>query len=249
MSTKSATIDPSDVARFSEISAQWWDEYGPFAPIHKINPVRLGYIKQVLCAHFGRDVAGLNALKGLDILDVGCGGGLACEPLSRLGANVTGIDADPNAIDAAQHHAEKAGVSPTYRHATSEDLATEKHRFDVVLALEIVEHVADVPLFIRTCADLCRPDGIVIVSTLNKTLKSMMMAKIAAEYILRWVPAGTHDWRKFLRPSALANVMRQNGLTPTEIRGLVFDPLRNDFTMSDRDLDVNYFIVARKEEK
>ncbi|MDB5492293.1 MAG: ubiG [Micavibrio sp.] len=250
MTTGSATIDPEDIARFAGISDQWWDEAGPFAPIHRINPARLGYIKSTLAKHYERDDKSLQSLKALRILDIGCGGGLVCEPLARLGAIVTGIDADRNAIDVARLHAAKAGLpnAPVYTCTNSEDMAAKaKGQFDVVLALEIVEHVADVEVFVRNVADLCKPGGVIIFSTLNKTIKSMLMAKIAAEYILRWVPAGTHDWKKFIRPSTLSNALRRCGAEPFDVRGLVFNPLKNSFAMSDRDMDVNYFIAARKD--
>ena len=250
MTTRSATIDPADVARFAEISDKWWDESGPFAPIHRINPARLGYIKSTLARHFDRDDKSLQSLKALKILDIGCGGGLVCEPLARLGAIVTGIDADQNAIDVARIHAAKAGLAnaPVYTCNSSEEMTKKsKGQFDVVLALEIVEHVADVETFVQNVTDLCKPGGVIIFSTLNKTLKSMLMAKIAAEYILRWVPAGTHDWKKFMRPSSLSNALRRAGATPFEAKGLVFNPLKNNFAMSDHDLDVNYFIAARKD--
>ena len=250
MNSRSATIDPEDVARFAQISANWWDESGPFAPIHRINPARLGYIKSVLARHFERDDKSLQSLKALKILDIGCGGGLVCEPLARLGALVTGIDADQNAIDVARMHAAKSGMAnaPVYTCTNSEEMVEKsKGQFDVVLALEIVEHVADVPVFVQNVTDLCKPGGVIIFSTLNKTIKSMLMAKVAAEYILRWVPAGTHDWNKFMRPSTLSNALRQAGATPFDARGLVFNPLKNNFVMSDSDLDVNYFIAARKD--
>jgi 2-polyprenyl-6-hydroxyphenyl methylase/3-demethylubiquinone-9 3-methyltransferase len=242
-----ATIDPADVARFSEISAHWWDEHGPFAPIHRINPARLGYIKSVLCDELDRDEKDLSALKGLKVLDVGCGGGLVCEPLARLGADVTGIDADANAVAVAASHAKRNGLNIQYKVSTAENM--KQKSFDVILALEIVEHVADVELFVKSCVDLCKPGGVVIFSTLNKTLKSMALAKIAAEYILRWIPTGTHDWNKFLRPSTLSDVLRRAGTEPFDAKGLIFNPLKNDFFISKSDLDVNYFIAARKGEK
>lgn len=242
------TVDADEIARFARVSDQWWDEHGPFAPIHRINPTRLHYIKSVICAHHGGDAASLAGLTGLSILDVGCGGGLACEPLARLGADVTGIDADATAIGAARAHAEKSGLDVTYLNTDSTALLP-KHtgHYDVVLALEIVEHVSDVTAFVQSCADLCKPGGLVIFSTLNRTLKSLALAKIAAEYLLHWVPAGTHDWKKFIRPSALSSALRGAGLDPFEIKGLVFNPLKNTFSMSSHDMDINYFMTARKD--
>lgn len=247
--TISGTVDPDEIARFSRLSDQWWDERGPFAPIHRLTPARMRYIKGVICAHTGRDESALKALNGLRAIDIGCGGGLAAEPLARMGANVTGIDADPNAIAAANAHAALSELDITYLNASTADLpAAHRGRYDVVLALEIVEHVSDTGRFVADCAALCAPGGLVIFSTLNRTLKSLALAKVAAEYLLRWVPAGTHDWRKFIKPHDLAASLRHAGLKPIELRGLVFDPLRNDFYISETDLSVNYFIVAQKEE-
>jgi 2-polyprenyl-6-hydroxyphenyl methylase/3-demethylubiquinone-9 3-methyltransferase len=247
-SISNKTVDPDEIALFSKMSQRWWDESGPFAPIHRITPVRMAYLKSVIAAHFGLDKAGLKAMAGLRILDIGCGGGLACEPLARLGADVTGIDADANAIAAAQAHAGAQGLTIDYHACASEDLVARGiKKFDVVLALEIVEHVSDVPAFVQSCVDLCRPGGLIVFSTLNRTVKSLLLAKIGAEYILRWVPAGTHDWRKFIRPSALADALARAGAEPFEMRGLVYNPIRNDFVISETDLDVNYFMAARKE--
>ncbi|MGZ9096870.1 MAG: bifunctional 2-polyprenyl-6-hydroxyphenol methylase/3-demethylubiquinol 3-O-methyltransferase UbiG [Micavibrio sp.] len=244
MAAKSSTIDPDEISHFAKDSAQWWDEQGPFAPIHRINPVRLDYLKGVICTHYGRDVKSLSALKGLTLLDAGCGGGLVCEPMARMGADVMGIDADAVAIDAAIAHAARSGLDIAYTCGTTDEL---KQQFDIVLALEIVEHVADVDKFVQSCVDCCRPGGIIVFSTLNKTIKSMALAKIAAEYILRWVPAGTHDWKKFIRPSTLAASLRRAGATPMEIKGLVFNPMKGEFSISSNDLNVNYFIAATKD--
>jgi len=241
------SVDPREIAQFSKLSRQWWDETGPFAPIHRITPARMAYLKGVICAHAGRDTKSLRALTDLRILDIGCGGGLACEPLARMGATVTGIDADENAIAAATEHAAAQDLKIDYRAMSSDDLiATKIKKFDVVLALEIVEHVSDVPAFVQSCVDLCAPGGLVVFSTLNKTIKSLLLAKIGAEYILRWVPAGTHDWKKFLRPSTLADALNHAGAKPYEMRGLVFHPVRNEFVISETDLDVNYFMAAKK---
>lgn len=247
MKPHSRTLDPAEIARFSREAPQWWDETGPFAPLHRLNPARLAYIKAVLCRHYGRDDKSLSALDGLSILDAGCGGGLICEPLARLGAAMTGIDGDAVAIGVARDHARNAGLEITYNNALTDDLAGDKSaRFDAVLALEIIEHVADVESFVRDCVNLCKPGGIIVFSTLNRTLKSLALGKIAAEYILRWVPAGTHDWKKFVRPATLAAALREAGAVPQEARGLVFNPLQKRFIVSETDLDVNYFIVATK---
>lgn len=250
MSTRTGTIDPAEIARFSKDAATWWDETGPFAPLHRLNPARLGYIKDAICNHYVRDARALDALKNLCVLDVGCGGGLVCEPLARLGARVTGIDGDAVAIDVARNHAVGAGLAITYENTTTDSLLPgAAGAYDVVLALEIVEHVADVPAFVDSCAGLCRPGGVIIFSTLNKTLKSLALGKVAAEYILRWVPAGTHDWRKFIRPSALSAALRRAGATPIDAAGLVFNPLQNNFMISRTDLDVNYLITATRDKK
>lgn len=243
MAVKSSTVDPDEIRHFAKDSAKWWDEDGPFAPIHRINPVRLDYLKSIICTYYGRDVKSLSALKDLSLLDAGCGGGLVCEPMARMGADVMGIDADAVAINAAKAHAARSSLAVNY---ICGDIDGLKQKFDIVLALEIVEHVADVDKFVQDCVDCCRPGGLIVFSTLNKTLKSMALAKIAAEYILRWVPPGTHDWKKFIRPSGLAAALRRAGANPVDIKGLVFNPLKNEFTISDSDLDVNYFIAATK---
>ncbi len=244
MNAKSSTIDPDEISHFAKDSARWWDETGPFAPMHRVNPARLDYMKTLICRHYDRNPLDLKALRGLKILDAGCGGGLVCEPMARMGSDITGIDADQVAIGVATTHAAQAGLDITYICGTTEEL---NQKFDVVLALEIVEHVADVDKFVQSCVDCCKPGGLIIFSTLNKTLKSMALAKIAAEYILRWVPPGTHDWKKFLRPSTLSACLRRAGASPFEARGLVFNPLKNDFFISANDLDVNYFIASTRD--
>ncbi len=248
MKSASSTLDPDEISRFAKDAPRWWDESGPFAPLHRLNPARLGYIRTTLCNHFDRDGKSLKSLTGLNILDIGCGGGLVSEPLARLGAHVTGIDGDAVAISVAKDHATGNHLDITYLSATTDDLLADGTPcFDVVLALEIVEHVANVESFVNECVSLCKPGGIVIFSTLNKTVKSLALGKIAAEYLLRWVPVGTHDWKKFIRPSALAAALRRAGAVPQEAKGLVFNPLQNTFAMSDTDLDVNYFMIAVKE--
>ena len=237
---KAVSVDKNEISHFAKDSAHWWDESGPFAPLHRLNPVRLGYIKSQLAA----DKTGAKALTGLKILDIGCGGGLVCEPLARMGASVTGIDADANAIAVAKAHAEKSNLEIDYRNSASEDI---KGTFDAVLALEIVEHVADIPAFIQSCAKLCKPGGMVIFSTLNRTPRSFALGVVAAEHILRWVPRGTHDWKKFVKPSELVTQAEQNGLTAADLCGLTFNPLAGDFALNPHDLSVNYFLTARKQ--
>lgn len=243
---KSRTTDPDEIRHFAKDSAHWWDETGPFAPLHRLNPVRMGFIRDVLAPDAG---GSLRPLSGLKILDIGCGGGLVSEPLARMGADVTGLDADDVAIGVARDHADANGLDIRYLNDNAEDLAgREPGAFDCVVALEIVEHVADIDLFIAAIARLCRPGGTVIMSTLNRTPKSFALGIVAAEYILRWVPTGTHDWKKFVKPAELAAAMRRHGLSPERGSGLIFNPLTNSFSLSKRDLDVNYLMVAHKPE-
>lgn len=236
-----STVDEAEIRHFSKDSAHWWDENGPFKPLHRAGPVRLKYIKAQICRHFGRDELALNALEGLKILDVGCGGGLVCEPLSRLGAEMTGLDADANAIEAAKTHAAQNGLSIDYRCMDAVDL---NEKFDVVLALEIIEHVPDPAAFIDMIADKVAPGGLVIFSTLNRTAKSFALGIVGLEYVLRWVPRGTHDWKKFVRPSEIARAARANGLAPGNVCGLAYNPLKGEFALSQTDTDVNYFLTC-----
>jgi 2-polyprenyl-6-hydroxyphenyl methylase/3-demethylubiquinone-9 3-methyltransferase len=240
---RSGSIDAREIEHFSKDAGQWWDENGPFAPLHRLNPARMGYIKEQICRHYDLDQNAMNALSGLSVLDIGCGGGLVSEPLARMGAKVTGIDPDPVAIATAQDHAEISGLAIDYQNKAAEDI---KKTYDVVLALEIIEHVAAPEDFVRTCAKLVRPGGLVIFSTLNRTPKSFALGIVAAEYILRWVPRGTHSWRKFIKPSELARAARSAGLKPMDISGMMFHPLKNDFQISKTDIDVNYFLTTGK---
>lgn len=236
-----SSIDIQEIENFSKDAARWWDEDGPFKPLHRLNPVRLSYIKAQICAHFGRDEKDLNALKTLKILDIGCGGGLVCEPLARMGATVTGVDADPVAIEVAKEHGE--GLHIDYFNTTAEDLSK---KFDVVLALEILEHVASPQDFVASVSKLVKPGGMAIFSTLNRNPKSFLLGIVAAEYLLRWVPRGTHRWKKFIRPSELARMARPAGFEPYDITGLVFDPLSQTFRLSKPDPDVNYLLTCKK---
>lgn len=237
------SVDETEIQNFSKDSNYWWDENGPFKPLHRLNPTRLGYIKKQICSAFERDTDDLKALKGLSILDIGCGGGLVCEPMARLGASVTGVDADTNAIEVAQEHAKEMGLKITYKNGAAEDL---KQTYDVVLALEVIEHVADINSFVKTCLSLCKPGGIIVFSTLNRTAKSFALGIVAAEYILRWVPQGTHSWKKFVRPSELSRHVRNAGGKTQDITGLIYNPLNDEFSMSDTDIDVNYFMTCLK---
>ena len=240
-----ASIDAAEVAKFAAMAADWWDPDGKFRPLHRLNPVRLGFIRDRLAGHFGRDPLGESPLAGLAVLDIGCGGGLLAEPLSRLGARVTAIDAAAESIEIAKLHAAESGLEIDYRAATAEALADRGEAFDAVLNMEVVEHVADVAAFMTAAAALVRPGGATVVATLNRTPKSFLLAIVGAEYLLRWLPRGTHDWRRFLRPSELARFLRAAGLEVTEISGLVYNPLSDAWRLS-RDTDVNYMIFAVK---
>ena len=244
-----ASLDPSvdagEVAKFSALAAQWWDPNGKFAPLHKFNPVRLGFIRREAAARFGRDERSLRPFEGLSLLDIGCGGGLLSEPMARLGFAVTGADASERNIGTARTHAAQSGVTVDYRATTAEALASEGLRFDIVLNMEVVEHVADVGAYLGACAQLVKPGGITIVATLNKTLKSLALAKFAAEYVLGWMPRGTHDWNRFIPPAQLQQSLEESGLNILKIQGVFFDVLTWDWRLSS-DLDVNYMVVAAK---
>jgi 2-polyprenyl-6-hydroxyphenyl methylase/3-demethylubiquinone-9 3-methyltransferase len=241
-----ASVDLAEVAKFSALAAEWWDPAGKFAPLHKFNPVRLGFIRQEAAARFGRDPRALRPFKGLSLLDIGCGGGLLSEPMARLGFAVTGADASEKNIGTARAHAAASGLGITYRAVTAETLASEGPSFDVVLNMEVVEHVADVGSYLAACAGLVKPGGITIVATMNKTFKSLALAKFGAEYVLGWLPRGTHDWNRFIAPRELAAVLEENGLTTLKTQGVSFDPLAWDWRLSS-DVDVNYMIVAGRD--
>ena len=211
-SSAPATTDPAEVAKFGRMAATWWDPDGPMKPLHRINPVRLAYLRARIVARFGRDDGLLRPLEGLDLLDIGCGAGLVCEPMARLGATVTGIDPSPEIVAAASLHAEESGLAVNYRATTVEALSAAGARFDVVLALEVVEHVAEVATFIRAAANCLRPGGVMILSTINRTLRAYGLAILGAEYVLRWLPVGTHDWERFVRPDELARMTGAAGL-------------------------------------
>jgi 2-polyprenyl-6-hydroxyphenyl methylase/3-demethylubiquinone-9 3-methyltransferase len=234
-----------EVAKFSAIADEWWDPSGKFKPLHKFNPERIRYVRDRMTQHFGRDTSQDQPFAGLKLLDVGCGGGLIAEPMARLGFEVTAVDAAEKNITVARIHAERSGLNIQYRHTTPEQMTSDSQRFDVVLALEVVEHVADLDVFLAAAAHLVAPGGALIAATLNRTLKSLAMAKIGAEYVLRWLPPGTHDWRKFVKPSELASGLRQGGLTVQELKGLTYDLFRDRWATSD-DLDLNYMVLATK---
>jgi 2-polyprenyl-6-hydroxyphenyl methylase / 3-demethylubiquinone-9 3-methyltransferase len=237
------SADHRELRRFAELAGDWWDEAGPMAALHKLNPVRLAYIRDQLCGHLGRDPKAQGCLRGVRVLDVGCGGGLLCEPLARLGATVTGIDLVPANLEVARAHAQAAGLEVSYREVAAEQLATEGASFDLVCAMEVVEHVADARAFLETCAALVRPGGALVIATLNRTLRSFALGIVAAEYILGWLPRGTHQWSRFLRPSEVARPLRDHQLRIAHLTGVTYDPLRDRFRLSP-DPAVNYMLFA-----
>jgi 2-polyprenyl-6-hydroxyphenyl methylase/3-demethylubiquinone-9 3-methyltransferase len=241
-----STVDPAEVERFARIAGEWWDPRGKFAPLHRLNPVRLGFIRDRAAAHWQRDPLSGTPLQGLSVLDIGCGGGLICEPMARLGAQVTGIDAAERNIAVARRHAAGQELAIDYRDSTAEALAASDAQFDIVLALEIIEHVADVDLFLQSCGRLAKPGGLVFLSTLNRTAKAWALAIAGAEYVLRWLPRGTHDWRRFLKPSELVRGLRRAGVEPQEITGVVYSPLSRTWSLNRNDLDVNYMLYGSK---
>ncbi len=244
---KPTTVNADEMAHFGSIAADWWDPAGKFAPLHKLNPIRLGFIKRHICQHFGRDAQAFDALKGLSVVDIGCGGGLITEPLTRLGADAIGLDAEEETVKVAAAHAAESDLSIDYHCMTAEELAASGRQFDVVIALEVVEHVDGRAMFFDALADLTKPGGMIFMSTLNRTPKGYALGIVAAEYILRWLPRGTHDWRKFMRPSEVVGALRQRGFSLQELTGLVFDPLRRRFSENPRDVEVNYILTAIKD--
>ena len=239
-----ASVISEEVERFDALGDDWWDPSGPMAPLHKINPVRIAWLRDSIAAHFRRTPQGDEGpLEGLSLLDIGCGAGLLAEPLSRLGANVTGLDPAAHSIAVARAHAEATGAELSYVVGTVEDLARKAEKFDVVLAMEVVEHVGDVGTFVRAAASLLRPGGFFALSTLNRTLKSFALAIVGAEYVLRWLPEGTHRWEQFVTPDELAAALRSAGLKILRRQGLSYDPLRRQWRLSP-DMAVNYFMAA-----
>lgn len=240
-----STIDAAEVERFSALAAEWWNPNGKFRPLHKFNPVRLAYIRDHVAAHFGRDPRAAKPFEGLRILDIGCGGGLLCEPMARLGAEVVGADASATNIEVAKLHAAECGVQVDYRAETAEDLAAKGETFDVILNMEVVEHVADIDLFIEKSAEMLRPGGIMFVATINRTLKALGLAIIGAEYVLRWLPRGTHQYGRLVRPEELERALVTAGLVVKDQTGVVYNPLSDRWQRS-RDMDVNYIVLAEK---
>ena len=240
-----SSVDPGEIARFEAMAAEWWDPTGKFKPLHKFNPVRLAWIRERLIEHFGRDPSALVPFAGLRVLDIGCGGGLVAEPMARLGADVVGVDASERNVEIARAHARQSGVAVDYRAGTAEGLLAAGESFDVVLSLEVVEHVADPGAFLATCAALVRPGGALVVATINRTPQAFLLAIVGAEYVLRWLPRGTHSWSKFVRPSEVAAALRPTGLALREFAGMSYNPL-TDAWRAGNDLGVNYIAFATR---
>ena len=244
MTDKTGTIDPAEIAKFEAMAAEWWDPNGKFRPLHMMNPVRLDYITRQIAAEFGRDLTAERPFEGLRLLDIGCGGGLLSEPMARLGADVVGADAAERNIPVARVHAEQSGLTIDYRHTSAEALAAEGEQFDVVLNMEVVEHVADPQAYLTACHDLLKSGGLMLCSTINRNPKSFAMAIVGAEYIMRWLPKGTHEWSKFITPDELFKMIEIAGLRPVDRKGYVFNPISWGWSISDRDLSVNYVTTS-----
>ncbi|HEY8594617.1 MAG TPA: bifunctional 2-polyprenyl-6-hydroxyphenol methylase/3-demethylubiquinol 3-O-methyltransferase UbiG [Devosiaceae bacterium] len=245
MPMSATTINPDEIGRFSAMADEWWDPAGKFKPLHKFNPVRLAYIREQAIAHFGRDGMARRPFEGLRLLDIGCGGGLLCEPMARLGAKVVGADASEKNIKIASLHAEQSGLDIDYRATTSEALAEAGEQFDIVLNMEVVEHVADVPLYLKSCADLVAPGGLMFVATINRTARAFALAIVGAEYVLRWLPRGTHTYEKFLTPDEIAAILSRNAMRIKDRCGVSYSPLSGEWRRS-RDMGVNYMLLAEK---
>lgn len=246
MQAPHGTVDPAEVAKFEAMAAEWWDPNGKFKPLHMLNPCRLDYITRQIAGEFDRDVTKAAPFKGLRILDIGCGGGLLSEPMARLGAEVVGADAAERNLPVARLHAEQSGLRIDYRHTTAEALAAAGEQFDVVLNMEVVEHVADPLSYLTSCRTLLKPGGLHICSTINRNPKSYAMAIFGAEVVMRWLPRGTHDWSKFITPDELFDLLGQAGLSPVDRKGFVFNPISWSWSLSDRDLSVNYVTASVK---
>ncbi len=239
-----STIDPAEVEKFQAMAAEWWDPNGKFRPLHMLNPCRLDYITSQIAAEFGRDLAMERPFEGLRVLDIGCGGGLLSEPMARLGADVVGADAAGRNIPVARLHAESQGLAIDYRHTTAEALVAAGEVFDVVLNMEVVEHVSDPQAYLQACHDLLKPGGLMVCSTLNRNAKSYVFAIVGAEHVMRWLPKGTHDWAKFITPDELVSMLESAGLDPVDRKGMVFNPVTWSWSLSARDLSVNYVTTS-----
>ena len=244
MQAAQSTIDPAEVAKFEAMAAEWWDPSGKFKPLHMLNPCRLDYITAQIAEEFDRDLSAARPFDGLRLLDIGCGGGLLSEPMARLGADVVGADAAARNIPVARLHAGQSGLKIDYRHTTAEDLAAAGERFDAVLNMEVVEHVPDPLTYLSACHALLKPGGLHICSTINRNPKSFAMAIVGAEYVMRWLPRGTHEWSKFITPDELYELLRQAGFDPVDRKGFVFNPVTWQWRLSERDLSVNYVTAS-----
>ena len=246
MQAAQTTVDPAEVAKFEAMAAEWWDPKGKFKPLHMLNPCRLDYLTSQIAGEFDRDLSAVDPFKGLRILDIGCGGGLLSEPMARLGATVVGADAAAGNIPVAQVHAQQSGLTIDYRNTTAEALAEAGEQFDVVINMEVVEHVADPLAYLTACQRLLKPGGLHICSTINRNPKSFAMAIIGAEVIMRWLPKGTHEWNKFITPDELFDLLSKSGVEPVDRKGFVFNPIAWSWSLSDRDLSVNYVTASLK---
>ncbi|WP_264211826.1 bifunctional 2-polyprenyl-6-hydroxyphenol methylase/3-demethylubiquinol 3-O-methyltransferase UbiG [Leisingera thetidis] len=246
MQAPQSTVDPAEIAKFEAMAAEWWDPNGKFKPLHMLNPCRLDYITRQIAGEFGRDLTSQHPFEGLRLLDIGCGGGLLSEPMARLGATVVGADAAEGNLPVARIHAEQSGLEIDYRHTTAEALADAGEQFDVVLNMEVVEHVADPLSYLTATQALLKPGGLEICSTINRNPKSFAMAIVGAEVIMRWLPRGTHEWSKFITPDELFELLRQAGLKPADRKGFVFNPITWNWSISERDLSVNYVTASTK---
>ncbi len=246
MQAQQNTVDAGEIAKFEAMAAEWWDPRGKFKPLHMLNPCRLDYITRQIAAEFDRDLSTKRPFEGLRLLDIGCGGGLLCEPMARLGARVVGADAAERNIPVAQVHAEQSGLDIDYRHTTAEAMVADREEFDVVLNMEVVEHVADPQAYLDACQRLLKPGGLHICSTINRNAKSFMMAIVGAEHVMRWLPKGTHEWQKFITPDELFAMIEAAGLNPVDRKGFVFNPISWTWSLSARDLSVNYVTAAVK---
>ena len=246
MQASQTTVDPAEVAKFEAMAAEWWDPKGKFKPLHMLNPCRLDYITSQIAAEFNRDLGQPMPFTGLRLLDIGCGGGLLSEPMARLGATVVGADAAERNIPVAQVHAEQSGLNIDYRHTTAEALAEAGEQFDIVLNMEVVEHVADPLSYLTACQQLLKPGGLHLCSTINRNPKSFAVAIVGAEFVMRWLPRGTHEWHKFITPNELFALLEQSGVTPVDRKGFVFNPVSWSWSISPRDLSVNYVTSSLK---
>ena len=241
------TVDADEIAKFEAMAAEWWDPEGKFKPLHMLNPCRLDYITQAIALEFDRVLGSDQPFAGLRLLDIGCGGGLLSEPMARLGAEVVGVDAAARNIPVAEAHARQSGLTIDYRHTSAEALLeVEPAAFDVILNMEVVEHVADPQGFLTTCQGLLKPGGLMVCSTINRNPKSFMMAIVGAEYVMRWLPKGTHEWSKFITPDELFAMLSKGGLEPVDRKGFQFNPLTWSWRISEGDLSVNYVTASVK---